>query len=161
MSILGSPKRSQSASVPCFYFCVVFCHVPLCRFLLTLLWIFHVFSRWQGRRGLRGKHTTTEASTPSSSPMAVVAAHTTCQARAVGRGKKKTRTYFVGCPVPRCNRIDSFRVSMVTTLVTREMVVRCRKRHKGELKFLCTRKKRMQRVRTVWCAARTTLTFPS
>ena len=55
-------------------------------FLPTLSCIFHIFSGWQGRGGLRGKHTTTEASTPSSSPMVVVAAHTPCQGRAVGRG---------------------------------------------------------------------------
>ena len=50
------------------------------------------FTGWQGRGGLRGKHTTTEASTPSSSPMVVVAAHTPCHGRAVGRGRRGCRT---------------------------------------------------------------------
>ena len=65
-------------------------------FLPTLSCIFHIFSGWQGRGGLRGKHTTTEASTPSSSPMAVVAAHTPCQGRAVGRGRRGCRTLRYG-----------------------------------------------------------------
>ena len=64
------------------------------RFLPTLSYIFHIFSGWQGRGGLRGKHTTTEASTPSSSPMVVVAAHTPCQGRAVGRGRRGCRTLW-------------------------------------------------------------------
>ena len=42
-----------------------------------------------------------------------------------------------------------------------EMVVRYRKKHKGELKVLCTREKRTHRARTVWCTARTALTSPS
>ena len=71
-------------------------------FLPTLSCIFHIFSGWQGRGGLRGKHTTTEASTPSSSPMVVVAAHTPCQGRAVGRGRRGCRTLrygrSTGCP---------------------------------------------------------------
>ena len=66
------------------------------RFLPTLSCIFHIFSGWQGRGGLRGKHTTTEASTPSSSPMVVVAAHTPCQGRAVGRGRRGCRTLRYG-----------------------------------------------------------------
>ena len=65
-------------------------------FLPTLSCIFHIFSGWQGRGGLRGKHTTTEASTPSSSPMVVVAAHTPCQGRAVGRGRRGCRTLRYG-----------------------------------------------------------------
>ena len=36
----------------------------------------HVSFRWQGCGGLRGKHTMTQASAPSSSPLVVVAAHT-------------------------------------------------------------------------------------
>ena len=66
------------------------------RFLPTLSCIFHIFSGWQGRGGLRGKHTTTEASTPSFSPMVVVAAHTPCQGRAVGRGRRGCRTLRYG-----------------------------------------------------------------
>ena len=66
------------------------------RFLPTLSCIFHIFSGWQGRGGLRGKHTTTEASTPSSSPMVVVGAHTPCQGRAVGRGRRGCRTLRYG-----------------------------------------------------------------
>ena len=65
-------------------------------FLPTLSCIFHIFSGWQGRGGLRGKHTTTEAFTPSSSPMVVVAAHTPCQGRAVGRGRRGCRTLRYG-----------------------------------------------------------------
>ena len=65
-------------------------------FLPTLSCIFHIFSGWQGRGGLRGKHTTTEASTPSSSPMVVAAAHTPCQGRAVGRGRRGCRTLRYG-----------------------------------------------------------------
>ena len=65
-------------------------------FLPTLSCIFHIFSGWQGRGGLWGKHTTTEASTPSSSPMVVVAAHTPCQGRAVGRGRRGCRTLRYG-----------------------------------------------------------------
>ena len=65
-------------------------------FLLILPWIFHVFSRWQGHGDLRGKHTTTEASTPSSSPMVFVVAHTPRQGRAVGRGRRRTRTLWCG-----------------------------------------------------------------
>ena len=66
------------------------------RFLPTLSCIFHIFSAWQGRGGLRGKHTTTEASTPSSSPMVVVGAHIPCQGRAVGRGRRGCRTLRYG-----------------------------------------------------------------
>ena len=65
-------------------------------FLPTLSCIFHIFLEWQGHGGLRGKHTTTEASTPSSSPMVVVAAHTPCQGRAVGRGRRGCRTLRYG-----------------------------------------------------------------
>ena len=65
-------------------------------FLPTLSCIFHIFSGWQGHGGLRGKHTTTEASTPSSSPMVVVAAHAPCQGRAVGRGRRGCRTLWYG-----------------------------------------------------------------
>ena len=65
-------------------------------FLPTLSCIFHIFSGWQGRGGLRGKHTTTEASTPSSSRMVVVAAHNPCQGRAVGRGRRGCRTLRYG-----------------------------------------------------------------
>ena len=65
-------------------------------FLATLFSIFKFFSGWQVRGGLRGTHTTTEASTPASSPKVVVAAHTPCQGRAVGRGRRKCRTLRYG-----------------------------------------------------------------
>ena len=41
------------------------------------------------------------------------------------------------------------------------MVVRRRRRHKGELKVLCTCEKCTHRARTVWCTARTALMSPS
>ena len=75
---------------------VVQCARTARAFLPTLSCIFHIFSGWQGCCGLRGKHTTTEASTPSSSPMVVVAAHIPCQGRAVGRGRRGCRTLRYG-----------------------------------------------------------------
>ena len=65
-------------------------------FPATLFCIFQFFSGWQGHGGLSGTHTTTEASTPASSPKVVVAAHTPCQGRAVGRGRRRCRTLWYG-----------------------------------------------------------------
>ena len=41
------------------------------------------------------------------------------------------------------------------------MVVRCSKKHKWELKVLCTHEKLTHHARTAWCTARTALTFAS
>ena len=48
-------------------------------------------------------------------------------------------------------------------LTTREgqIVVRCRKQHKGKEKVVRARGKSMHRARTAWCTARTALIFPS